>query len=237
MGFGKTFMADCAEFRKPWYLEACNIFIALQVAEDKRTDVSHQALRVLREGGAWQQAWKSINRCGKPVIACIHGGCYGAALELVAFADIRICTQDTVFKAPEVDIGLAADIGGNQVLPKVVGNDSLLRELMLTGRAMDADEALGFGLVSHVAPDRAALMEHAKAIGRSIAAKSPVAVHGIKTVLNYTRDHSVDDALAFALTWNAAMVQSNDTKQAGMAFVMKQPPVFDELPPLTMSKL
>ena len=64
---------------------------------------------MLREGGEWQRAWKAINECNKPVIACMQGGCFGAALEMVAFADVRFCTEDCVFQAPEVDLGLAAD--------------------------------------------------------------------------------------------------------------------------------
>ena len=88
-------------------------------------DGAHSAAKILRDGGAWQQAWLAINRCNKPVIACIQRGCFGAALEMIAYTDIRFCTADTVFQAPEVDIGLAADIGGNQMLPKIIGNDSL----------------------------------------------------------------------------------------------------------------
>lgn len=199
---------------------------------DSKGDVASRALGVLREGGAWQRSWRAINLCSKPVIAAVHGGCYGAALEMICFADIRICTSDTTFQAPEVSLGLAADIGGNQMFPKIIGNDSLLRELQMSGRKFAAAEAEKFGLVSRVVPDRSALMDQVTELAASIAGKSPTAMLGVKTMLNFTRDHSVEDSLQFGLTWNAAMVQSDDMKTAGKAFMQKQSPVFPNAPPL-----
>eukprot|EP00729_Bicosta_minor_P007022 gene7022-7384_t len=195
-------------------------------------DGAHSAAKILRDGGAWQQAWLAINRCNKPVIACIQRGCFGAALEMIAYTDIRFCTADTVFQAPEVDIGLAADIGGNQMLPKIIGNDSLLREIMITGRKVSADEALAVGLVSRTFATHSGMMAEAYAMAETIAAKSPLAVMGVKNMLNYTRDHSVEDALRFGLTWNAGMLQTQDVQIAGAAFVTKQKPTFPDAPQL-----
>lgn len=113
--------------------------------EDDGPDVAAGALNVLRVGTAWQQAWTSLTECGRPVIAAVHGACIGAALELICAADIRLCTEDVIFAAPEVDVGIAADIGGLQRFPKLIGNDSLVRELMLTARKMGPDEALKLG--------------------------------------------------------------------------------------------
>lgn len=167
--------------------------MGLAAMGDGESDAAQRGMRVLREGGEWQAAWQSLNNCRVPVIAAVHGGCYGAALELIAWADVRMCTEDTTsgltfasnkgsslsvtltpislyrFRAPEVDIGLAADIGGNQMLPKIIGNDSLLRELMLSGRSMDAFEALRFGLVSRILKDQETLMvsPHSCSVGRS----------------------------------------------------------------------
>ena len=87
----------------------------------KRLDGAQRAVTTLKSGGAWQNAWKAINLCTKPVIACMQRGCFGAALEMVCFADIRYCTQDCIFQAPEVDLGIAADLGGNQLFPKICG--------------------------------------------------------------------------------------------------------------------
>lgn len=196
--------------------------------DSRQVDVARRALGVMREGGEWQRAWRAINLCSKPVIACVHGGCLGAALEMICFCDIRLCTEDAYFKAPEVDLGLAADIGGNQMFPKIIGNDSLLRELQMTGRTLPADEALSFGLVSRVLKDQGELMRIANEMASAIASKSPVAMLGVKTMLNFTRDHSVDDSLQFGITWNSAMLQTDDVKEAGTSFMMKKAPVFQD---------
>ena len=99
----------------------------------------------------------------------------------------------------EVDIGLAADVGTLQRLPKVVGNDSLVRELVYTGRRFYADEAQRFGLVSRVFPDKEALLAGALEMAEMIASKSPVAVAGSKVNLVYSRDHSVPEGLKFVV--------------------------------------
>jgi len=83
-----------------------------------------------------------------PVIAAVHGACVGAGVDLVTACDIRYATADAFFQIKEVDIGLAADVGTLQRFPRVVGNDSLTRELCYTARKMAADEALSCGLVS-----------------------------------------------------------------------------------------
>ena len=113
--------------------------------DDDGPNAAAAALRVLRTGIAWQQAWTALTECGRPVIAAIHGACIGAALELICAADIRLCSANAYFAAPEVDVGIAADIGGLQRFPKLIGNDSLVRELMLTARKMDAREAQSLG--------------------------------------------------------------------------------------------
>ena len=126
----------------------------------------------------------------------------------------------------------SADIGGNQRLPKIVGNESLVRELMLSGRRMGAAEAREFGRVSRICAYREDLLRQAGELAALIASKSPVATYGIKTLLNYSRDHSVEESLRFGITWNAAMLQTRDVMQAGEAFFTKQTPTFANLVPL-----
>jgi len=118
--------------------------------DDDEHSVAHAALGILRTGTEWQRAWSSLEECGRPVIAAIHGACIGAALELASATDIRLCTNNAVFAAPEVQVGIAADIGGLQRFPKIIGNDSLVRELMFTGRKMYAPEALSLGMSEFV---------------------------------------------------------------------------------------
>ena len=198
----------------------------------KPMDGAQKSISTLKFGGAWQDAWKAINLCPKPVIACIQRGCFGAALEMVCYADIRYCTEDCIFQAPEVDIGIAADLGGNQLFPKIIGNDSLVRELQLSGRRFGAAEAFQFGLVSKVCKDVQKLRDEALALATIIAEKSPVAVMGIKTMLNYSRDHTLDDSLKFGLTWNSGMAQTKDIAIAGQAFFENKKPAFEDAPTL-----
>lgn len=86
----------------------------------------------------------------KPVIASIHSACIGAGVSLITAADIRYCTEDAWFTVKEIDLGLAADVGALQRLPKVIGNQSIVRELCFTGRKVDSKEAEKIGLVSRV---------------------------------------------------------------------------------------
>lgn len=92
----------------------------------------------------------ALELCSRPVIAAVHSACIGAGVSLITAADIRYCTEDAYFTVKEIDLGLAADVGALQRLPKVVGNHSWARELCLTGRNFDSKEALTFGLVSRV---------------------------------------------------------------------------------------
>ena len=76
-----------------------------------------------------QESFNAIEDCSKPVIACAHGACYGGGIDLLCACDIRLCAEGTQFCIKEVDVGLAADVGTLQRLPKIVGNDSKVREL------------------------------------------------------------------------------------------------------------
>lgn len=88
--------------------------------------------------------------CKKPVIAATHSVCLGAGVSLVSAADIRYCTDDAWFSVKEIDLGLAADVGALQRCSKVIGNQSLVRELCFTGRKFDSQEAMSCGFVSRV---------------------------------------------------------------------------------------
>ena len=93
-------------------------------------------------------------QCSKPVVAAIHNACIGGATNMVAFADIRYCTKDAWFQVREAALGLAADVGALQQLPKVIGSQSLVRELCLTARKFHSDEAKECGFVSRVFDDK-----------------------------------------------------------------------------------
>lgn len=97
-----------------------------------------------------QDAITALELCLKPVIVGVHSACVGAGVDLITAADIRYCTDDAWFQVKEVEIGMAADVGTLQRLPKVIGSQSLVRELCFTGRKFDSKEAFASGLVSRV---------------------------------------------------------------------------------------
>ena len=114
-------------------------------------------------------------------------------------------------------MGLAADMGTLQRLPRVIGSQSLVNELCLTARKMKSDEAEKSGLVSSIFNNKEEMMTEAFSMAANIAAKSPVAVQGTKMNLVYSREHSVAEGLDHVARWNMTMIQSEDVMKAGKA--------------------
>jgi delta(3,5)-delta(2,4)-dienoyl-CoA isomerase len=150
---------------------------------------------------------------------------------MTSACDVRLCSNDAFFSIKEVDIGLAADVGTLQRFPKLVGNDSLVRELCFTARVMPSSEALQIGFVSHVLPDRQSCINSAIEMAVVIASKSPIAILGSKLSLNYSREHTAADGLRHVRIWNSAMLQGEDVKSCVVAAfsVPKQLPLFSKL--------
>lgn len=163
-----------------------------------------------------QDTLTSLERCRKPVIAAIHGACVGGAIDLVCAADLRLATADARFSIKEIDMGMTADVGTLQRLPKLIP-PGVVRELAFTGREFSSAEAERWGFINHVAAEADSLAKTADAMAATIAAKSPLSIRGIKEQLNYARDHSVADGLNQVATWNAAMLMSSDLNEAVMA--------------------
>ncbi len=174
-----------------------------------------------------QDTLTSLERCRKPVLAAIHGGCIGGGIDLITCADMRYASSDATFTIKEIDIGMTADVGTLQRLPKLVG-EGITRELAYTGRTFDAAEAKEIGLVNRVFDSREALYAGVREIAVTIAAKSPLSIRGTKEMITYARDHSVADSLNYIATWNAAMLMSEDLTAAMTAHVTKQAPKFKD---------
>jgi enoyl-CoA hydratase len=172
-----------------------------------------------------QDTLTSIERCRKPVIAAIHGACVGGGVDLVTACDIRLCSADARFSVKEVDVGMTADVGTLQRLPRLVG-EGIARELAYTARDVDGREAREIRLVNRCYDTPEALADGARELARAIAAKSPLAVRGTKEMITYARDHSVADALDHVATWNAAMLLSADLPEALAAAREKRLPRF-----------
>ncbi|KAM6289228.1 delta(3,5)-Delta(2,4)-dienoyl-CoA isomerase, mitochondrial [Aegotheles albertisi] len=187
-------------------------------------DVARRGWRLRQKIQQYQETFNVLEKCPKPVIVAVHGACIGAGVDLISACDIRYCSQDAWFQVKEVDIGLAADVGTLQRLPKIVGSQSLVNELAFTARKMMAPEAQSCGLVSRVFPDKEALLEGALEVAAAIAARSPVAVQGTKVNLVYARDHPVPEGLRYVATWNMCMLQSEDLPKSAQAAMEKKGP-------------
>ncbi|XP_029781995.1 delta(3,5)-Delta(2,4)-dienoyl-CoA isomerase, mitochondrial [Suricata suricatta] len=196
--------------------------MASDILQPQGDDVARISWQLRSLISRYQETFSVIEKCPKPVIAAVHGGCIGAGVDLITACDIRYCAQDAFFQVKEVDIGLAADVGTLQRLPKVIGNQSLVNELAFTSRKMMADEALDSGLVSRVFPNKEDTLEAAFTLAAEISTKSPVAVQSTKINLVYSRNHSVAESLNYVATWNMSMLQTQDIVKSVQAAMEKK---------------
>jgi enoyl-CoA hydratase len=178
-----------------------------------------------------QQTLSSLEEIRLPVLTAVQGGCIGGALDLVCAADSRYCTADAFFTIKETELGMTADVGTLQRLPKLIPA-GIVKELAFTGRKFSAQEAQQFGLVNQVYDDHASMLDGVMDIAAQIAANSPLAVTGCKEMLNYSRDHSVEDSLKYMATWQAGMFRPNDMMKTFQAKAMKTQAEYDELLPV-----
>jgi enoyl-CoA hydratase len=173
----------------------------------------------------------AIEAVRMPVIAAIQGGCIGGGVDLASACDLRYCTAEAFFCIQEINIGLAADIGTLQRLPKLI-SEGMMRELAYTGRRVYAEEAKEIGLVNAVFDTQDAMLEAVKGVAADIASKSPLAITSTKQLLNYGRDHSVDDTLRYQQLWMGAMTQGPEMRQHFEAKAAGKEAEYEDLPPL-----
>lgn len=174
-----------------------------------------------------QHAFNAIEAAPFPVIAAIHGACIGGGVDLIAACDLRLCTRDARFCVKEVDLAVVPDVGTIQRLQHVVGY-SVAAELSYTAETFDGARALAMGLVSRVCETREDLMQLAAELATTITAKPPTTVRGIKRNLLWARDHSVQDGLAYAASWNAGMLVGEDLREALAAYAGKRAALYPD---------
>jgi enoyl-CoA hydratase len=177
---------------------------------------------------AMQETFNVIDRCRVPVIAVVQGGCIGGGVDLVTACDLRVGTANCFFTVQEVNIAIVADVGTLQRLPHLLPQ-GLVRELAYTGRRFTAAEARHWGFLNRVEEDQTQALAAARALAAEIAAKSPLAITGIKRVLNHGRDHSIADGLEYVALWNAAMLQGEDVPKAVQAQLQKSEASYADL--------
>ncbi|QDQ39012.1 enoyl-CoA hydratase [Legionella geestiana] len=171
-----------------------------------------------------QRVFRALETLAKPSIAAVNGFAFGGGCELMLAATLRIASTAARFGQPEVKLGVIPGFGGTQRLARVVGKGRAL-DLCLTGRFIDAETALAFGLVSEVVEPEA-LLARAREILKGILAMAPLAVAGVMEVIDHGYDLSLDDALHLEAIHFAKTCASHDKQEGVSAFLEKRPAVF-----------
>ena len=178
-----------------------------------------------------QATFTKIESLRCPVIFAIQGGCIGGAVDMVTCGCIRYATADAFFCIQEINIGMVADVGTLQRLPRLMPF-AVVKELAYTGRRLGAAKAEQYGLVNAVFESPEAMLEAALACAREIASKPPVAIWGTKQAVSYAREHSVEDSLR-QMGWLQGAIWSNaNVRESISAMKERREGRFDPLAPL-----
>lgn len=162
-----------------------------------------------------QATFTRLESLRMPVICAIQGGCIGGAVDMVSAACIRYASADAFFCIQEINIGMVADVGTLQRLPKLMPL-AVVKELAYTGRRLPAAKAQAHGLVNEVFDTAEATLAAALQCASEIASKPPVAIWGTKQAIHYARDHSVEDSLR-QMGWLQAAIWSNANVRESIA--------------------
>lgn len=174
--------------------------------------------------GSLVDVFDGIERFPKPVIAAVNGYALGAGCEICLAADIRICSDSARFGQPEVGIGVLPGGGATQRLPRAVGLGHA-KEMIYTGRMVDAQEALRWGLVNAVYPAER-LMDEARALAEKIVANAPQAVYAAKSAINQGASAHLAFGRAYEIGMWAYLFSTEDQKEGMSAFLEKRKPKF-----------
>jgi len=163
-----------------------------------------------------------IEEIEKPLIAAVEGYALGAGCEIALACDIRIAAENAKFGQPEINLGLIPGFGATQRLPRLIGPGKG-KEMILTGRFVDAQEAATIGLVNTVVKNED-LMAKAEEMGQTMAGKSPVAMKMAKTLLR--GDHEMQRLLDLEITYLSQCFATEDHLEGINAFLEKRTPRF-----------
>jgi enoyl-CoA hydratase len=191
------------------------------------TVVAHQRTDLMAQIRQMQSGFQKMHESPKPVIVAVHGWCIGGGVNMIAAADIRLCSRDAKFSLREAKLAITPDIGGLQFLPTIIGQ-GFTREMAFTGADYDAAFAERIGLVNHVYDTPDQLFEAAATLARQIAENPATAVQGAKRVLNYSLNKSIEDGLQYVAVWNSSQLQSDDFSEAIQATMEKRKAEFNK---------
>lgn len=179
-----------------------------------------------------QDAFTALERLRMPVIAVVQGGCIGGGVDLACACDIRYASADAFFCVQETNIGVAADLGTLQRLPKLIP-EGVAREYAYSGRRMSAARARELGLVNEVHATQAEALAAALALAKEIAAKAPTAIWATKQAITHARDHGVGESLDHMALLQSALWASDDLREAIAAMKARRTPLYADLPAAT----
>ena len=194
-------------------------------------DPARQAEQTFRSATALQGFINTVEEIRVPVLCAIQGGCIGGAVDLVTAGDLRYCTKDAFFCIAETNIGITADVGTLQRLPKLIPL-AAAKEIAYTGRRVYGEEAAVLGLVTRAYDSIEEMNAGVMEVAQTIASKSPLVITGTKVMLNFTRDNSVDNSLKMVAAWNAGLLSGSDLGKSLKD--LKQTPEYEKL--LTVKK-
>jgi len=180
--------------------------------------------RAISETG--QKAFSKIEQCPKPVIAAIHGLCFGGGLELALSCHMRFASDKTIFCMPEIQIGLLTAFGGSYRLPAAIGYGRAL-QMLLTSQKIESSQALSFGLVNDVFPTES-MMDQVEKIALQMCKYSSATMRYIlQTVLN-GRSTGMNETLKAEAEAVGKLYDMNDLREGVFAWIEKRKPNFKD---------
>lgn len=171
-----------------------------------------------------QQVFRQLETIGKPSLAAINGFAFGGGCELAISTTLRIASTAAQFGQPEVKLGIIPGYGGTQRLARLVGKGRAL-DLCLTGRFIDAETALAWGLVTEVTPPEQ-LLTRGYDILKTITSMAPIAIHSVMEVIDHGYDLTLPDALHLEALQFARTCATRDKIEGVSAFLEKRKAVF-----------
>ena len=192
--------------------------------EDLKTNAKER-IEIMEITKKFQDAFTAVAKTQKPTIAAIQGHSIGGATNLVASCDIRLSTKDAKFSIGESKLGLVADVGALQRMPKIISK-GLLRELAYTGKTFDGEYAKEIGFVNHTFDTHAELINGAMDLAKEIASNSPLVMRGVKMILDKGEELTSDQSLDLVRMWSTSFLSSEDLKEGIYARMEKREPKF-----------
>jgi enoyl-CoA hydratase/carnithine racemase len=172
----------------------------------------------------FEQAAARVLHCPVPVIAAVEGFAMGGGCELAVLSDMVVASESAVFAVPEVTRGIFPGIGGTQLLPRIIGAPAA-KEMIFTGRRVDAREAKALGLVNHLVPKGQARAK-ALELAATIADNGPIAGRQAKKAINWGSETDLETAMALAIEAYNNTVTTEDRLEGVRAFNEKRKPQF-----------